>query len=194
MTIRYENRGNGMSPSAITTGAYSYTWEHPISYRYMREYFAESMKEKVDEYISWMEQNARSLEDYLDYAFIKGNGGKINGDLEVTGNFTIHGYPYVQFPTGGVIPYAGDTPPSGWLLCDGSDYDSSVYPELHIIIGDTYNEQCGATAPASGYFRVPNLLNKTVMGADPDLAVCGDLATGDIGMPGYLTLNYIIKT
>jgi microcystin-dependent protein len=38
-------------------------------------------------------------------------------------------------PPGTILPYAGDTAPPGWLLCDGSGYYASSYPALFAVIG-----------------------------------------------------------
>lgn len=38
-------------------------------------------------------------------------------------------------PVGSVIAYAGSTPPSGWLLCDGNGFNSTTYPVLESVLG-----------------------------------------------------------
>ena len=38
-------------------------------------------------------------------------------------------------PVGAVLPYAGNTAPDGWLMCDGSAFDTRLYPELSRVIG-----------------------------------------------------------
>lgn len=40
-------------------------------------------------------------------------------------------------PVGAVLPYAGDTAPDGWLMCDGSTFDTRLYPELSRVIGSS---------------------------------------------------------
>lgn len=54
-------------------------------------------------------------------------------------------------PPGLVAPYVGATAPSGWLLCNGSSYDSTnpVYIPLFNVIGNNY----GGSSPL---FNVPN--------------------------------------
>ena len=58
-----------------------------------------------------------------------------------------------SFPVGAIIPFAGGTDkvPSGWLLCDGTMYGISGYPDLFEVIG--YN--WGSSGP--DLFRVPDL-------------------------------------
>ena len=43
-----------------------------------------------------------------------------------------------SFPVGSIIQFAGDTAPAGWLMCDGSVYDSNTYSTLYSVIGVTY--------------------------------------------------------
>lgn len=73
-------------------------------------------------------------------------------------------------PIGVVMPFVGSTAPTGWLVCDGQEYDSSVYPRLASLCGTNFG-----TATA-GKFRVPNLKGRLVVGrdsADTDFATIG---------------------
>lgn len=53
--------------------------------------------------------------------------------------------------TGVVLPYAGASSPSGWLLCFGQSLLRSDYPELFTSIGTTYGAADGT------HFNVPDL-------------------------------------
>jgi microcystin-dependent protein len=64
-------------------------------------------------------------------------------------------------PTGTVSSFAGTTAPDGYLICDGSEYDESIYPQLFAVIGSTFNTG-GETA---GHFRVPQLEDEFIRGA-----------------------------
>lgn len=44
-------------------------------------------------------------------------------------------------PVGSIIPFAGDTPPNGYLLCDGSEQSRSLYPELFAVLGFKYKPE-----------------------------------------------------
>ncbi len=44
-------------------------------------------------------------------------------------------------PVGAIFPYAGETPPAGYLLCDGSEQSRSTYPELFSAIGFKYKAE-----------------------------------------------------
>lgn len=41
-------------------------------------------------------------------------------------------------PIGATLSFSGDIIPNGWLLCDGSAFSASEYPELFDLIGVTY--------------------------------------------------------
>lgn len=69
-------------------------------------------------------------------------------------------------PSGSLLPYAGSTAPTGYLLCDGTAYSTTVYPDLYAAIGNAYATSGGQTAPASGLFRVPLLTGRVPVGAD----------------------------
>jgi len=61
---------------------------------------------------------------------------------------------------GFIVPYAGQTPPSGWLLCDGSPVSRTTYAGLFALIGTTYGAGDGSTT-----FNVPDLRGSVVVGA-----------------------------
>jgi len=92
----------------------------------------------------------------------------VNGDfLQVLSggiqfNSTIPG----GIPTGAIVPYAANSAPSGWLLCNGSLYgraalDPSPQPNLFSVIGITYGAGDGLTN-----FAVPDLRGMFVRGFD----------------------------
>jgi microcystin-dependent protein len=59
---------------------------------------------------------------------------------------------------GEIIDYAGATPPTGWLNCDGQAYLTASYPALFAVIGYSYGGS-GTT------FNVPDCRGRTSMGA-----------------------------
>jgi microcystin-dependent protein len=67
-------------------------------------------------------------------------------------------------PIGSLIPYAGPVAPQGWLLCDGSEVQTSDYPLLFDIIKYTYGDQ--ATLLGLGTFRLPDLRGRFPLGLD----------------------------
>jgi phage-related tail fiber protein len=62
-------------------------------------------------------------------------------------------------PTGTVLPFAGNTVPKNYLLCDGSAVSRSTYANLFKIIGTTYGSGNGSTT-----FNLPNLVDRFVEG------------------------------
>lgn len=54
-------------------------------------------------------------------------------------------------PTGSVLPFAGSTAPSGFLICDGSAISRTTYADLFKVIGTTYGAGNGSTT-----FNLPN--------------------------------------
>lgn len=92
----------------------------------------------------------------------------VNGDFlqvlsgSIQFNSTIPG----GIPTGAIVPYAANSAPSGWLLCDGSLYgrtalDPSPQVNLFSAIGTTYGAGDGLTN-----FAVPDLRGMFVRGFD----------------------------
>ena len=63
-------------------------------------------------------------------------------------------------PTGAVLPYAGSTAPTGYLLCDGSTFNGDQYPELRDVVGDTYGTHSGTS------YYLPNLKGRIPVGRD----------------------------
>lgn len=87
-----------------------------------------------------------------------------SGKWEIKSNVNLPGTPTVATPTendtnaianvefiksivvpGIVAPFAGTTPPAGWLKCDGSAVSRERYAELFAAIGTTYGTGDGST-------------------------------------------------
>ena len=60
--------------------------------------------------------------------------------------------------TGTILPWSTETPPSGFLECDGSAISRSTYSALFAIIGTTYGVGDGSTT-----FNIPDLVDKTAV-------------------------------
>lgn len=72
-------------------------------------------------------------------------------------------------PAGFIAMYAGAVAPEDYLMCEGQAVGKADYPELYAAIGDTYNTAplwtgVAASAPAAGYFRVPDLRSRFIVG------------------------------
>lgn len=74
-------------------------------------------------------------------------------------------------PAGTVIAFAGATPPTGWLLCNGSTISRSAYPALFTAISVAHGSGDGSTT-----FHLPDYQGRFLRGVangsanDPDRA------------------------
>ena len=89
-------------------------------------------------------------------------------------------------PVGTIIIWPGETPPAGFLECDGSVLSRTTYAALFAEIGTTFGK--GAGAKANTTFRLIDLRGEFIRGwdhgrgTDPDRAARtnrGDGTTGD---------------
>lgn len=64
-------------------------------------------------------------------------------------------------PIGGMIAFASDTIPNGWLLCDGRAVSRTEYAELFNAIGTKHGSGDGSTT-----FNLPNPKGRTLVGKD----------------------------
>jgi microcystin-dependent protein len=67
----------------------------------------------------------------------------------------------VLMPIGAIMPYAGSTAPTGYLLCDGAAISRTTYSSLFGIVGITYG-----AGDASTTFNLPDLRGRVVAGQD----------------------------
>ena len=83
-------------------------------------------------------------------------------------------------PVGTILPCMWQTAPKGFLLCNGATYQTSQYPRLAGILGAT-----------GGTFKVPNLVDRFLQGANynvgtyraaglPDITGTISVAIGDL--------------
>lgn len=64
-------------------------------------------------------------------------------------------------PSGALMPYAGASAPTGWLLCDGSAVSRTTYSDLFTAISTTFGAGDGSTT-----FNIPDLRGRTIAGKD----------------------------
>lgn len=71
-------------------------------------------------------------------------------------------------PPGIIMPFAGPVAnvPTGWLPCDGRAVASTTYPKLFANIGTTWGYETNITENGVTYFKLPDLRNRTLWGAD----------------------------
>ena len=78
-------------------------------------------------------------------------------------------------PAGVVLPHAGSSAPTGFLMCDGSAVSQSTYAGLYAVIGTTYGN------PGGGNFNLPDLRTNVPAGYKS-----GDTNFGTLGGTGGL--------
>lgn len=67
-------------------------------------------------------------------------------------------------PVGSILPYAGATPPNGYLFCDGSEVQIGTYSELFGIIGYTYRP--AVLLIGKNTYALPDLRGRFPLGRD----------------------------
>ncbi|HEY5927256.1 MAG TPA: phage tail protein [Kofleriaceae bacterium] len=82
-------------------------------------------------------------------------------------------------PAGSIIAFAGMTPPTGWMLCDGMAVSRTTHASLFAVIGTLHGGGDGTTT-----FNLPDYRGRFLRGQDqgagrdPDAASRGAAATG----------------
>lgn len=64
-------------------------------------------------------------------------------------------------PSGAIMPYAGSSAPTDWLLCSGAAVSRTTYAALFAVIGTTYGSGDGSTT-----FNLPDLRGRSAFGVD----------------------------
>ena len=83
----------------------------------------------------------------------------VTGDISATGD--ISGATSVFMPAGALIPYAGSSAPTGWLLCAGQAVSRTTFATLFAAVGTTYGSGDGSTT-----FNLPDLRGRAIFGRD----------------------------
>lgn len=68
---------------------------------------------------------------------------------------------HIIIPPGTVADFGHATPPSGWLLCDGSVVSQATYADLFAAIGTTWN----TGGEGAGNFRLPDATGRYARGS-----------------------------
>lgn len=75
----------------------------------------------------------------------------VTGNTTLSGNLTVIGSSTIV-PLGTTVAYVSATPPTGFLLCNGSAVSRGTYASLFALVGTTYGAGDGATT-----FNLPNI-------------------------------------
>lgn len=60
---------------------------------------------------------------------------------------------YTDVPVGTIVFYGSNTIPANWLICDGSQFNETTYPELYTYMGTNWT---------------PDLRGLFIRGMDPE--------------------------
>ena len=90
---------------------------------------------------------------------ISGNG--TSGQAVVSDGDGSFSYTSNIVPSGALMPYAGTSAPTGFLLCDGSAVSRSTYATLFSAISTTYGSGDGSST-----FNLPDLRGRVIAGQD----------------------------
>ena len=85
----------------------------------------------------------------------------IQGIQGVQGDQGPQGPPGPTSPTGGMVQWGTDTPPSGWLLCNGTAVSRTTYVDLFNVIGTVFGAGDGSTT-----FNLPKSKGNVIVGKD----------------------------
>lgn len=78
----------------------------------------------------------------------------------------------IETPTGAIVSWPSETPPNGWLECNGAAISRTIYSRLFALIGDDYGIGDGSTT-----FNLPDLRGRFVRGWDHGAARDPDRAS-----------------
>jgi len=78
----------------------------------------------------------------------------------VYSSISVPGIPPNIVPTGAILAWYGTIAPTGFLLCDGTIYPNTAYPNLSSLLGLTFGGD-GITT-----FAVPDLKGRTIVGVN----------------------------
>ena len=102
------------------------------------------------------------------------------------GNLSFANASASAFLSGMLMPYAGTSAPTGWVLCYGQSLNTYTYKDLHAVVSNTYGgtaynagvtDQNGATT----VFSVPDLRGRTIAGQDDMGGASANRLTGQTG-------------
>jgi len=93
--------------------------------------------------------------------------GSSNQVLSTNGSGTLSWYTIptptetIEMVSGMLMPFAGSSAPTGWLLCYGQAVSRTTYSDLFSAIGTTYGSGNGSTT-----FNLPDLRGRVIAGQD----------------------------
>lgn len=119
------------------TGGFTKVFNTELTSSIISSKESRSSTEKADEFLFYRVQGG----------LFKATRDNMVGDLAV--------------PIGALMPFAGALPPTGYLLCDGSEVEKDRFPELFVAIGSIYG-----TPLLSSNFKLPDMRGRFALGKD----------------------------
>jgi microcystin-dependent protein len=119
--------------------------------------------------------NAPSLSASYTLTLPINDGTSNNEALTTDGNGVLSWQAFL--PAGMLMPFAGSSTPSGFLLCDGSVVAQATYPNLFAAIGSLWN----TGGEGAGNFRLPSLSRRALVGSGGSSSATLSNTTGSIG-------------
>ncbi len=80
-------------------------------------------------------------------AFVPVITKKMTKNIDITSSSSV--------PVGTIVMFLGQTPPRGWLICNGAEYSATTYPKLATHLGKDKNNK----------YTVPDMRGYTAIGA-----------------------------
>jgi microcystin-dependent protein len=109
--------------------------------------------------------------------------------VDASGNLTAEEITSAQLgdnaviPSGAIMPYAGASAPTGFLLCDGSAVSRTTYAALFAVLGNTHGQGDGSTT-----FNIPDYRGRFLRGTD-DMGTGAGAAGRDPDAAGRTAMN-----
>lgn len=100
----------------------------------------------------------------------------IEGLKEFKSNLNV----FESWPAGVIIPFAGTSVPTGYLLCNGAAVSRTYYANLFAAIGTLYGAGNGSTT-----FNLPDARDRVLQGASSTYAVGTSIAAGLPNITGF---------
>jgi microcystin-dependent protein len=96
--------------------------------------------------------------------------------VDVAGGIARNGTAIAEVPVGTILDFAGITPPSGYLVCNGQTVSRTTYAALFAVLGGTWGGGDGSTT-----FHLPDLRRRVAIGSGGTVVSGPGAAVGNVG-------------
>lgn len=116
-------------------------------------------------------------------------------DFQVEGGITSASSVIPYFTVGSIISTIKTSAPTGWLLCNGTEYSKTgTYATLFAKIGTRYGETNGSGGVGTSHFRVPNLVSNYLFPMSSGAAATGGATNHSHTVNANATSNNVAVT